>query len=215
VLTAFEAVGIGLVVGVVPGITSVYLGRTYEWVTLRIMDGLMALPFLIFAIAVAALLGNAVQQAMVAVGVLIAPAFYRVTRAAALSHANAQYVTASQLFGASVWRVVRTHVWSKILPTLVVTTANATAGALLIVSSLTFLGIGVVPPNPTWGGILASDLSYLSQAPYAPLFPSLLIMVTVGALNLLADAIKDTSDDHGRARLLQRKKRRETGASLA
>jgi peptide/nickel transport system permease protein len=199
VFTAFEAVAIGLVIGVVPGITSVYLGRVYEWITLRVMDGLIALPFLIFAIAVAALLGNAVHQAMVAVGILLAPSFYRITRAAALSHANAQYVTAAQLFGASTWRVLRTHVWSKIVPTLVVTTANATAGALLIVSSLTFLGIGVVPPDPTWGGIVASDLGYLAQRPYGPLFPSLFIMATVGALNLLADAIRDTGGDHGRA----------------
>ncbi|WP_248960872.1 ABC transporter permease [Sphaerisporangium perillae] len=204
VFTAFEAVGIGLVIGVAPGITSVYLGRVYEWITLRVMDGLIALPFLIFAIAVAALLGNAVHQAMIAVGILLAPSFYRITRAAALNHANAQYVTASQLFGASMWWVLRTHVWSKILPTLVVATANATAGGLLIVSSLTFLGIGVVPPEPTWGGIVASDLSYLTQVPYGPVFPSLFIMATVGALNLLADAIRDTSGDYGRARILRR-----------
>ncbi|GAA3165094.1 ABC transporter permease [Nonomuraea salmonea] len=208
VFTAFEAVAIGLVIGVVPGITSVYLGRAYEWITLRIMDGLIALPFLIFAIAIAALLGNAVHQAMVAVGILLAPSFYRITRAAALSHAGAQYVTAAQLFGASTWRVLRTHVWSKIVPTLVVTTANATAGALLIVSSLTFLGIGVAPPEPTWGGIVASDLGYLAQRPYGPVFPSLFIMATVGALNLLADAIRDTSGDRGRATTLMRGARR-------
>ncbi|MEV4567853.1 ABC transporter permease [Nonomuraea sp. NPDC049419] len=208
VFTAFEAVAIGLVIGVVPGITSVYLGRAYEWITLRLMDGLIALPFLIFAIAVAALLGNAVHQAMVAVGILLAPSFYRITRAAALSHAGAQYVTAAQLFGASTWRVLRTHVWSKIVPALVVTTANATASALLIVSSLTFLGIGVAPPEPTWGGIVASDLGYLAQRPYGPVFPSLFIMATVGALNLLADAIRDTSGDRGRARTLMRGARR-------
>ncbi|WP_406675127.1 ABC transporter permease [Nonomuraea sp. N2-4H] len=208
VFTAFEAVAIGLVIGVVPGITSVYLGRAYEWITLRIMDGLIALPFLIFAIAVAALLGNAVHQAMVAVGILLAPSFYRITRAAALSHAGAQYVTAAQLFGASAWRVLRTHVWPKIVPTLVVTTANATASALLIVSSLTFLGIGVVPPEPTWGGIVAGDLGYLAQRPYGPVFPSLFIMATVGALNLLADGIRDAGGDRGRARTLMRGARR-------
>ncbi len=212
VFSAVEAVAIGLGIGVIPGITSVYLGRTYEWVTLRIMDGLITLPFLIFAIAVAALLGNALQQAMIAVGILISPSFYRITRAAALSHANAQYVTASQLFGASVLRVVRTHVWSKILPTLMVTTANALGGGLLIVASLTFLGIGVVPPSPTWGGILASDLNYLAQAPYAPLFPAIFVMITVGALHLLADAIRDTSGEDGRARLI---KMREVRASVA
>ena len=83
------------------------------------------------------------------------------------------------------------HVVRKVLPTMAVTTASATAAALLAVSFLTFLGIGVVPPAPTWGGVLSSDLDYLSQAPWAPFIPGLLIAVTVGALNALADAFRD------------------------
>ncbi|GAA3655300.1 ABC transporter permease [Microbacterium marinilacus] len=201
VLTAVEAVGIGLVLGVVPGITSVYFGRVYEWLTLRLMDGLLALPFMIFAIAVAALLGNGLQQAMLAVGILLAPGFYRITRSAALGFTNTQYATAAELFGSTTLRTIRVHIWGKIAPVIVVATANAIGGGLLIVASLTFLGIGVQPPEPTWGGMLASDLGYLYQRPYGPLIPSLLIMATVGALNWLADAIRDTSGDLGRARI--------------
>ena len=77
------------------------------------------------------------------------------------------------------------------LPTIAVTTAQAIGSALLLMASLTFLGLGVTPPAPTWGGMLASDLGYLTQQPWAPLFPGLLIMLTVGSLNLLADAIRD------------------------
>ncbi|GGH41739.1 ABC transporter permease [Microbacterium album] len=201
ILTAVEAVGIGLLLGVLPGITSVYFGRAYEWLTLRLMDGLLALPFMIFAIAVAALLGNGLHQAMLAVGILLAPGFYRITRSASLNFTNTQYATAAELFGSTTLRTIRVHIWGKIVPVIVVATANAIGGALLIVASLTFLGIGVQPPEPTWGGMLASDLGYLYQRPYGPLIPSLLIMATVGALNWLADAIRDTSGDRGRARI--------------
>jgi peptide/nickel transport system permease protein len=208
VVTSLEAVGIALVVGVIPGLLSVYLGRPFEWASLRLMDSLMALPLMIFAIAVAALLGNGLHQAMFAVGILIAPGFYRLTRAAALSFSGAQYVTAAELMGASSRWVITKHVWNKVLPVIVVTTANAMSVALLIVASLTFLGIGVVPPNPTWGGMLASDLGYLHQRPYGPLFPSLLVMITVGALNYIADSIRDAGTDAGRARLRRRTSQR-------
>ena len=128
---------------------------------------------------------------LAAVGILLAPAFFRVTRAATLEHARAQYVEAAELLGASRPHVIRVHVLRKVLPNIVVTTASLTAAALLAVSFLTFLGIGVQPPTPTWGGILSSDLDYLSQAPWAPFIPGALIAVTVGALNALADAFRD------------------------
>jgi peptide/nickel transport system permease protein len=82
-----------------------------------------------------------------------------------------------------------------VLPTIAVTTAQAIGSALLLMASLTFLGLGVTPPAPTWGGMLASDLGYLTQQPWAPLFPGLLIMLTVGSLNLIADAIRDQAPD--------------------
>jgi peptide/nickel transport system permease protein len=124
--------------------------------------------------------------------VLLAPLFFRVSRAAALGLKQAQYVEAAELMGASRGRVLRTHIVAKVLPTIAVTTAHALATALLTVTSLTFLGVGVQPPAPTWGGVLASDLGYLAQQPWAPALPGLLIMVTVGALNLLADAVRDS-----------------------
>lgn len=200
VFTAVEAVGIGLVLGVLPGLASVYFGRVFEWITLRLMDSLLALPFMIFAIAVAALLGNGVHQAMFAVGILLAPGFYRVTRAATLALANTDYVVAAELMGSTVPRTIAAHVWTKVLPVVAVATANAMSGGLLIVASLAFLGIGVQPPDPSWGGMLASDLNYLYQRPWGPLVPSLLVMITVGALNWLADAIRDSGGDQGRAR---------------
>ena len=193
VLTALEAVGIGLVLGAIPGIATVFLGRWFDFVVNRISDALMTFPYVFFAVAVTAALGNGLVEAMIPVGILLAPAFFRVTRAATLEHARAQYVEAAVLLGASKPHVIRAHVLRKVLPNIAVTTASLTAAALLSVSFLTFLGIGVQPPTPTWGGILSSDLDYLAQAPWAPFIPGALIAVTVGALNALADAIRDRS----------------------
>ncbi|MFB9895557.1 ABC transporter permease [Planobispora takensis] len=196
VVSALEAVGIGLVLGAVPGLASVFLGRGFEWTATRVTDALLTLPFIIFAIAVAGVLGNGLHQAMAAIGLLLAPPFFRVTRSVALGFTRAQYVEAAELLGASRVRIMRTHVFGKILPTVAVTTAGACAGALLVVSSLSFLGIGVQPPAPTWGGMLAGDLGYLHQRPLAPFAPALVIMITVGALNALADAVRDITGSH-------------------
>lgn len=191
VVGAVEAVAVGVLLGVVPGLASLWLGRAFEWFLLRVVDALMALPYIVFAVAVTGVLGNGLTQAMLAIGVLFAPMFFRVTRAAGLALSRAQYVEAAQLFGGSRWHILRTHVWGKVAPTVAVTVAQATGGALLAVSSLTFLGIGVQPPAPTWGGVLASELGFLSQQPWAPIVPAALIMATVAALNALADAVRD------------------------
>lgn len=196
VLAALQSVVIGLVLGVGPGLLSVYLGRTFEWFTLRFIDALITLPFLVFAIAMTALLGNGLVQAMFAVGILITPAFFRVSRAAALAAYNAQYVEAAVLMGASTrWIIVR-HVVLKVVPAVAVTTASMTGACLAIVASLTFLGIGVVPPEPTWGGLLATDLKNLYDRPYGPIAPAFMIIVTVWALNALADVMRDVTGKH-------------------
>ncbi|UGQ12133.1 ABC transporter permease [Yinghuangia sp. ASG 101] len=186
-----EAVGTAMLIGVVPGIASLWLGRTLSWVSLRAVEALMTLPYTLFVISVIGIFGNGLHQAMLALGVLLAPLFFRITRAAALGLMQAQYVQAAELMGASRRWILRTHLWSKVLPTVAVTTAQALAAALLAVTSFTFLGIGVQPPAPTWGGMLAADLGYLAQQPWAPVIPATMIVLTVGALNLLADAIRD------------------------
>lgn len=192
---ALESVAAALVIGALPGVASVWSGRAAEWTALRVTDTLMIMPFTVFAIAVVGALGNGMHQAMLALGLLFAPLYFRVTRAAALGLRRAQYVEAAELMGASRWWVLRVHIWGKILPTVAVTTAQAIGQALLVVSSLTFLGLGVQPPAPTWGGMLASDLGYLAQQPWAPLVPGAAIMITVGSLNVLADAIRDSTGE--------------------
>ena len=208
VVGAIEVAVIALFAGAIPGVLSVYLGRVFEWVTLRLVDTLISLPFLLVAVAVTALLGNGITQALLVVGVLLAPSFYRVSRAAALAVAHSQYVEAAQISGASTGWIVRRHVWSKVLPPISISMAYTVGAGFVVVSSLSFLGIGVQPPAPTWGGMLSSDLNYLSYQPWAPVAPALLIIATVWACNLLADAIRDVSGEAGRAAVNMRPKLR-------
>lgn len=190
-LSALGATLLGLLIGAVPGALSAFAPRIGEWLALRVVDALLALPFILFAIVFAALLGNGLVQATTAIGLLIAPGFFRVARAATLRVRDAQYVEAATLLGASAWWVLNRHVWRQVAPTLVVAAISSLGSALLAIASLTFLGIGVQPPAPTWGGMLASDLSYLAQRPAGPLAPALAIILTVATLNLLADAVRD------------------------
>ena len=190
-LSAVSAALIGLVLGAVPGALSAFVPRVAEWFSLRIVDALLALPFILFAIVFAALLGNGLVQATLAIGILVAPGFFRIARAATLRVRDSQYIDAAGYLGASAWWILTRHVWRQVAPNLVVATVSALGGALLAVASLTFLGIGVQPPAPTWGGMLSSDLGYLGQRPWGPLAPALAIIVTVGALNLVADAARD------------------------
>lgn len=152
VLGSLEVALMALAVGAVPGILSVYLGRAFEWFTLRLADTLVALPFLLFAIAVIALLGNGITQAMLVTGALVSPLFYRVARAATLAVARSPYVEAAVISGASVGWIVRRHVWIKVLPPIAVALAQTIGVGFVIVSSLTFLGIGVQPRHPPGAG---------------------------------------------------------------
>jgi peptide/nickel transport system permease protein len=195
---------IALVFGAVPGIASVYLGRVFEWLSLRVIDTLIALPFLVFAVAMTALLGNGVFQATFAVGFLVAPVFYRVARTAALSVARSQHVEAAILSGASIRWIVRKHVLAKVLPPITIALSTTIGIGMIVIASLTFLGIGVEPPTATWGGILASDLEYIAIQPYAPIAPIAIILVSVLGCNLFADAVRDVSGEAGRQLLSAR-----------
>ena len=199
VLAALEAVLIALALGTSAALVAVFSVRPVRWLLERVFDAFMALPFITFAVAIGALLGNSIHAAMVAVGILAAPTFFRVVRAAALETAHTQYVEAARLLGVPVPRIILSHVLPRIVPVLLVTSASALAASLLVVASLTFLGVGVQPPTPTWGGMLSADLSYLAVRPANPVGPALAIMVTVAALGVLADRIRDVSTGAGTA----------------
>ena len=155
-----------------------------------------------------ALLGNGVVQSLLAVGILLAPIFYRVARSSALSVARSQYVEAATLSGASTSWVIRRHVLSNALPPVSIAISTTIGTGLVVIASLTFLGIGVQPPTATWGGILASDLQYIAIQPWAPVTPVVVILIAVLGCNLLADAVRDVSGEAGRQMLNARAARR-------
>jgi peptide/nickel transport system permease protein len=198
VLGALMVVVIAFLVGAIPGLLSVYLGRVFEWVSLRVIDTLIALPFLVFAVAMTALLGNGIVQSMFAVGILLSPVFFRVARSSALSVARSEYVEAATLSGASTAWVMRKHFLAKVVPPLSISISTTLGTGLVVIASLTFLGIGVQPPTATWGGILASDLQYIAVQPLAPIVPVAVILAAVLGCNLLADAVRDVSGEAGR-----------------
>lgn len=191
VLSALAMVVVGLVLGAAPGVLSVFAGRAGEFALQRFTDALMTLPPIVFAIAVAGLVDNGQLAAILAIGVLLAPRFFRIARAETLGFARQQYVEAATLLGASRLWIIRRHIWRKVLPTIAVTTATSAGYAVLAAASLGFLGLGVTAPDPTWGGMLASDVEYLASDAWAPIWPGLCIGITVWALNVLADALRD------------------------
>lgn len=197
ILGALEAVAVGMAIGVLPGMVSVFVGRWTTFGMLRLVDTLMTLPGIVFAIAVTSVFGNTLAVVMAAIGVTFAPRFFRITRAATLALSRAEYVESAELFGATRLETVRRHVFGKVLPTVVVTMAETLGAALLAVAGLTFLGLGVNPPNPSWGGMLASDLSVILQRPWAPFVPGVAILVTIFAVNVIADNIGRLRDARG------------------
>jgi peptide/nickel transport system permease protein len=202
---ALTSMLIGLGLGALPGMGSAFIGRKAQFAVMRVVDAMLAFPPIIFAIAVVGALGAGQWTASAAIGVLIAPRFFRIVRAETLGLVGAQYVEAAELLGASKFRVLRMHVARKILPTIAVTSATTMADALLAVSALSFLGLGPAAPAPTWGGMLADDVTYLSQDAYGAIWPGLAIMITVAALNAIADGVRDgTSADAAPARRRRR-----------
>jgi peptide/nickel transport system permease protein len=190
---ALTSMLIGLVLGALPGMGSAFIGRRAQFAVMRVIDAMLAFPPIIFAIAVVGTFGAGQWTASAAIGILIAPRFFRIVRAETLGLAGSQYVEAAELLGSSKPRVLRVHVFRKVLPTIAVTSATTMAEALLAVSALSFLGLGPPAPAPTWGGMLADDVTYLSQDPYAALWPGLAIVLTVAALNAIADGVRDAT----------------------
>jgi len=194
VVSVLIAAGIGVPSGLVAGLS----GRWVDAVLSRIVDAMLACPFLILAIALAAFLGPDLTNAMIAIGVSTAPRFMRVARAATLDAASNDYVEAARALGNPPWRVALRHVLPNIVPPLLVQGTLAIAAAIIAEASLSFLGLGQQPPDPSWGSMLNSAQRFLSQAPWLAVFPGLAIFFCVLSFNLVGDGLRDALDPRGR-----------------
>ncbi len=194
VVSVFIAGAIGVPTGLLAG----FAGGWVDSVLSRITDAMLACPFLILAIALAAFLGPNLTNAMIAIGVSTAPRFMRVARAATLDASSNDYVEAARAIGNPGWRVAVRHILPNIVPPVLVQGTLAIAGAIIAEASLSFLGLGQQPPDPSWGSMLNSAQRFLEQAPWLAVFPGLAIFMVVLSFNLVGDGLRDALDPRGR-----------------
>jgi peptide/nickel transport system permease protein len=194
------AVGIALVLGVTLGLVSGYAGGIIDEVVMRFVDAVQAFPALVLALAITAALGPRVTNAMIAIGFVSMPAIARLTRGQTLMVRETEYVTAANVIGASPVRIMTRHIFPNITAPLIVQGTLLVAAAILIEASLSFLGVGVQPPTPTWGGMLRTGSQYLETAPWIAFAAGTAIFVTVLAFNLVGDGLRRALDPRLRTR---------------
>lgn len=185
------SVVVALLVGVPFGMVAGYSGRFADMAISRLTDALLACPFLVLAIALATFLGPSLQNAMIAIGVSAVPQFVRLARAQTLVVATEDYIAAARSLGIRNGRILAQHILPNILPALVVQATLTMAVAVLAEASLAFLGLGQVPPAPSWGSMLDVARQFLDEAPWMALWPGLAIIAVVVGFNLLGDALND------------------------
>jgi peptide/nickel transport system permease protein len=190
VISVSIAVGIGVPLGMLAG----YVGGAVDAVVSRITDAMLAIPFLILAIALAAFLGPSLGNAMIAIGITATPIFVRLARGQVLTVRAEDYVEAARAVGNAPARILLRHILPNILPPVIVQATLAIAAAIIAEASLSFLGLGQQPPAPSWGSMLNTAQRFLTQAPWMAIFPGLAIFVTVLAFNLLGDGLRDALD---------------------
>jgi peptide/nickel transport system permease protein len=193
-LVGVFSVGIAMAVGVPLGLISGYLGGIVDSVLMRITDGLLAIPSLILAIALAAVLGASLTNAMIAIGFAAAPIFMRLTRGQVLVVRGEQYVDAVRTMGFSSARILGRHILPNILPVLLVQATLSMAEAIIAEAGLSFLGLGQQPPNPSWGASLDAARSFIVECPWMSIWPGVFICLSVFGLNLLGDGLRDALD---------------------
>ncbi len=190
VVSVLIATGLGVPLGLVSG----YFRGAIDEVVMRLTDAVLSFPFLILAIAMAAALGPSLTNAMIAIGIATTPTFIRLTRAQVLAVGAEEYVLAARALGATSARVIARHVLPNSFAPLLVQASLTIAQAVIAESALSFLGLGVQPPTPSWGGMLNTAKNFLVQAPWMAIYPGLSIFFTVLAFNLFGDGLRDALD---------------------
>jgi peptide/nickel transport system permease protein len=188
------SVSISLSLGVPIGMLAGYAGRWIDTVISRCTDAMLACPFLILAIALAAFLGPSLTNAMVAIGISATPVFIRLARAQVLAVKVEDYVEAARALGNPHLRIALRHILPNIVPPLIVQATLAIAAAIIAEASLSFLGLGQQPPAPSWGSMLNTAKNYIDNAPWMAIWPGLAIFLLVLSFNLLGDGLRDALD---------------------
>ena len=197
-LAGLISVAIALSIGVPLGLLAGYRGGFVDALVSRITDAMLACPFLILAIALAAFLGPSLGNAMIAIGVSATPVFIRLTRGQVMSVKVEDYIEAARAMGNPPWRIALVHILPNILPALLVQVTLSIAAAIIAEAALSFLGLGQQPPAPSWGSMLNAAQRFLTNAPWMAIWPGLAIFLVVLSLNLVGDGLRDALDPRER-----------------
>lgn len=188
------AVGIALIIGCAAGLVAGYFGGVTDGVIMRIVDAMMAFPGIVLAITIVAVLGPGIEKVMISLGIVASPSFARLLRASVLSVREQVYVGAAQAIGASNLRIMVHHIWPNANSPLIVSASLLIGFTILAEAGLSFLGIGITPPNPTWGSMLRTGTQYLRESSLLVIWPGLAIFITVLGFNFLGDGLRDVMD---------------------
>ena len=193
-LVGLIVVTLSLAAGIILGLTSGYIGGYFEAMIMRLMDIMLALPSLLLAMAIVAVLGPSLQNAILALSIVVLPHYVRLTRASVLAEKSKDYVTASRVNGAGALRLMCFVILPNCMAPLIVQATLGFSTAILDVAALGFLGLGAQPPTPEWGAMLANALQFIQRAWWVVTFPGLAILSTVLAFNLAGDGLRDALD---------------------
>lgn len=193
-LAGVVSVLISLSVGVPTGLLAGYAGGKTDMLISRVTDALLACPFLILAIALAAFLGPSLTNAMIAIGISATPIFIRLTRGTTIAVKAEDFVLAARAIGNAPWRIAVRHVLPNIVPPLLVQATLAIAAAVIAEASLSFLGLGQQPPQPSWGSMLNTAKNYIDNAPWMAIWPGVSIFLLVLSFNIVGDGLRDALD---------------------
>ena len=195
------AVGLGTTTGAVIGMVSAYFGGKFDYAVQRVMDMLMSIPMLVLALAMVAALGSSIQNVILALAVVITPNAARVIRSSVLSIKEKPFIEAARNLGYSHLRILFVHILPNCLAPYIILATAGLGGAILSEASLSFLGLGTVPPEPSWGAMLSGKTQrYMIEAPWLAIFPGLAITFVVFGFNFLGDALRDLLDPRLRLR---------------
>lgn len=197
---ALSSIGIAVLIGSTLGLVGGFVGGWPDLIIGRIMDILFSFPTLVLAIAIAAMLGPGLNNAVLAIAVVYAPLFCRVARGPVIAERAKEHVAAAIALGGGSCRIMFRHVLPNVLAPLIVQASVALAFAILIEASLSYVGLGTQPPDPSWGTMLNEGRTYLETAPWMSIFPGLAIMLAVLGFNLLGDGLRDVLDPKLRGR---------------
>ena len=193
-VVGFSSIITAIIVGGLLGAISGYYGGRLDNILMRAMDILMSIPGMLMAISLAAAMGPGLTNMVIAIAIADIPGYARVVRSSVLTIKDQEYIEAAQSIGASDARIILKHIIPNCIAPIIVQATLGMAGAILSASSLSFLGLGIQPPTPEWGSMLSAARQYIMNYPHMCIFPGLAIMITIFALNMLGDGLRDALD---------------------